>query len=486
VSSHREAPEISKDPVADSTDLYAFISPDAPSTVTLIANYVPLQPPDGGPNFFEFGDDVLYEILIDNDGDGQAEISYQFRFKTTINDANTFLYNTGPINSLNSPNWNRVQTYSLQRVDYPGGHVTNLGNNLPCPPCNIGPLSTPNYASGLAAAAIQSVGTGIQVFAGQRAEGFYVDLGSIFDLGNLRPLQQLHNTFMTGAVLTSMAGINATAGLNVHTLALQVPINQLTANGSTPSNPALASSCIGVWTTASRRKVKIHEGTPGNTVTTGPYVQVSRLGNPLINEVVIPMAKKDYWNAEAPAKDSQFASHYSNPELGQLLPILYTNPPNTPVAGMFPNLATYNAGSPNRADLVAILLTGIPAGVVAPNYSTFTGATQADLLRLNLAIPPVPNAAGHLVGNNLGILGGDVAGFPNGRRVFDDVVTIEIQCIAGATLPLVDPAYTADGAVSAITQGLTSSATDTTAKGTENYLGQFPYLGVANQGYAAA
>ncbi len=239
MSSHREAPEISKDPVADSTDLYAFVSPDAPTSVTLIANYVPLQPADGGPNFFEFGDNVLYEILIDNNGDSVADIAYQFQFTTTVKNPNTFLYNTGPIQSLASSSWNRVQTYSVRRVDYPHGRVTNLGSNLPCPPCNIGPLSTPNYAAGLAVPAIQSVAGGVKVFAGQRAEGFFVDLGSIFDLGILRPLAPLHNTFGVGAPLSAMAGINATAGLNVHSIALQIPISELTANGSVPSNPAV-------------------------------------------------------------------------------------------------------------------------------------------------------------------------------------------------------------------------------------------------------
>jgi hypothetical protein len=207
------------------------------------------------------------------------------------------------------------------------------------------------------------------------------------------------------------------------------------------------------------------------------------LGNPLVNEVLIPMATKDYWNHQEPADDSQFVPHYTNPELAQLLPALYT--PNGG-ATVFPHLAAYNAASPNRADLVAILLTGIPAGVVSPSYSTFTGHTPADMLRLNLAIPPVANTRGQLAGNNMGALGGDLAGFPNGRRVFDDVVNIEIQALAGALLGLVDSGFKADGAVNAITQGLTSSTTDTTAKGTENYIGQFPYLGVPNQGFAAA
>ena len=186
MSSHREAPEIAKDPVADSTDLYAFVSPDNPTTVTLIANYVPLQSPAGGPNFYEFGDDVLYEIHIDTEGHGKADITYQFEFHTLISDPNTFLYNTGPITSLSSGSWNRKQFYSVTRVDKRGKH--HLGRNLACPPCNIGPLSTPNYARQLAGAAIHEI-QDATVFAGQRAEGFYVDLGSIFDLADLRPFQ---------------------------------------------------------------------------------------------------------------------------------------------------------------------------------------------------------------------------------------------------------------------------------------------------------
>src|SRR6202035_4935139 len=180
MSSHREAPGISKDPVADSTDVYAFVSPDKPDMVTLIANYVPLQGPAGGPNFYEFGDDVLYEIHVDNDGDGRPDVTYQFRFETELRNDNTFLYNTGPILTLNSANWNRRQFYQVTRIDSTG-RQTLLGGDLACPPCNIGPLSTPDYA-GLAAAAVHPLGGGRTVFAGQRAEGFYVDLGSIFDL----------------------------------------------------------------------------------------------------------------------------------------------------------------------------------------------------------------------------------------------------------------------------------------------------------------
>src|SRR5690349_22075309 len=189
MSSHREAPEISKDPVADSTDLYAFVSPDRPDTVTLIANYVPLESPAGGPNFYEFGDDVQYDINVDNDGDGKAEITYRFRFRTELRNKNTFLYNSGPIASLDSPNWNRRQFYSVTEIRR--GRETVLGQHLASPPCNIGPRSTPDYAS-LANAAIHDLPGGIKVFAGQRREGFYVDLGSIFDLRALRPFQHRH------------------------------------------------------------------------------------------------------------------------------------------------------------------------------------------------------------------------------------------------------------------------------------------------------
>ena len=164
MSSHREAPEIAKDPVADSTDVYAFVSPDKPGTVTLIANYIPLQSPAGGPNFYEFGDDVLYEIHVDNNGVGREDVSFQFRFRTTVRNPETFLYNTGPIQSLDSPNWNRRQTYDVSMSG------RTIGAGLACPPCNIGPLSTPDYGA-LAAEAVHHLGGGITVFAGQRAEG---------------------------------------------------------------------------------------------------------------------------------------------------------------------------------------------------------------------------------------------------------------------------------------------------------------------------
>ena len=470
MSSHREAPEISKDAVADSTDLYAFVSPDKPNTVTLIANYVPLEAPDGGPNFYEFADDVLYSINIDNTGDGHPDIAYEFRFTNKITDPKTFLYNTGPIANLTDVTWNRRQFYTVTRIA--NGKSTILGSNLACPPCNIGPLSTPDYPS-LAAAAIHSLPNGGQVFAGQRAEGFFVDLGAIFDLAILRPFEQDHLTFgLANTGLGAMAaGVNSTKGVNVHSIALQVPMSDLAKGGSTPKSASSSSSVIGVWTTASRQKARILEASEGTSLQSGPWVQVSRLGNPLVNEVVVPMSKKDYWNAQAPSGDKQFAPAVANPELAQLLPTLYP--------GVFPNLAAYNAKSPNRADLLAIFLTGIPNGVVA-GFQNSMGTTEADMLRLNMAIPPTTSGM-----SNLGLIGKDAAGYPNGRRVFDDVVTIELRALAGATLPLVDKSFTPDAAAGAISEGLTSGPNDISANGDEMYLPSFPYLGVPHQGFSA-
>jgi Domain of unknown function (DUF4331) len=487
MSSHREAPQISKDPTADSADVYAFVSPDKPSTVTLIATYIPMQGPDGGPNFYEFADDVLYAINIDNDGDGKANISYHFRFTTVNNIPSSFLYNDGPITPFSPPgtkgtNWNRQQTFTLTRVDHAKGGVTRstvLGIDLLVPPCNIGPLSTPNYEAtylpSTGTSAVQKFSAGGHtgsVFAGQRADGFYVDLGSIFDLGNLRPFQNLHIGPMSVA-----AGINSLAASNVHALALQVPISQLASGGKAPTVTTASNAVIGVWTTASRQKVRINEGRRGEDTGAGPFVQVSRLGNPLINEVLIALGDKDYWNSQAPTSDgSEFFKYYAKPLLAELLPTLYP--------GVFPNLAAYNAAhtgatkaNPARADLVAVLLSGLPnsvtSGLGAP--PTNVGSkVLSDQLRLNVAQPPTTSGSV----NNLGYLGGDPGGFPNGRRLGDDVVTIELRAVAGALLGLVVPSYTPDGAAGAVTDGLTAGGSG------ENYLSAFPYLGTPYSGYA--
>jgi hypothetical protein len=471
MSSHREAPEISKDPAADNADVYAFVSPDNPQTVTLISNFVPLQDPPGGPNFFEFGDDVRYSIYIDNDGDGKPEISYVFEFYSRLRDPNTFLYNTGPITSLGSASWNKRQFYSVTRVEGADatayGTAANgngkhhhaaklkarvLGKDLACPPCNIGPRSTPNYPA-LGQAAVHNLAGGSKVFAGQRTDGFYVDLGSTFDLADLRPFQNLH-LIPTAAA----AGVDATKTLNIHSIALQVPISHLTKNGSMPKDASSSSSVIGVWSAASRRKVRMIDKANDERSESGPWVQVSRLGNPLINEVVIPLGLKDKWNTLYPAGDKAFVSHYQHPELGGLLPVLYPK--------VFPNLAALKAA---RADLVAVLLTGIPSGVV-PGFQNYTGKVMADQLRLNVAIPPTTSNP-----SIYGLLGGDAAGFPNGRRVFDDVVSIELRAIAGVTYALVNKAYTPDAAAAKLTEGLTPAS--------DRYQTTFPYLAPPLDGF---
>ena len=433
MSSHREAPEISKDPVADNTDVYAFVSPDKPGTVTLIANFIPFQNPQGGPNFYEFGEDVLYEIHVSNRGDARRDVSYQFRFHTRVRSEETFLYNTGPIRSITDTNWNRPQFYSVSRKAR-GQEPRLLAHRLTCPPVNIGPRSTPDYGHTFTDAAVHPIRGGRTVFAGQRGDAFFVDLGSVFDLGALRPFQNLHLIPLPAA-----PGVNGLQSLNVHTIAIQVPIGDLTRDGSVPTDPLSAKAVIGVWATASRQVARVWDEDLGRTVGHGPFAQVSRLGNPLFNEVITPMADKDRWNAVAPRDDAQFAKYVARPELARLLPALYP--------GVFPHLAGYTK---DRADLLAILLTGIPRGVV-PGFQNFTGSRQADLLRLNVAIPPTAHP------NPIGLVAGDPAGFPNGRRLVDDVVAIELRAVAGATIPLVDPGFTPDAAAGLLRDGTSNT-----------------------------
>jgi hypothetical protein len=489
MSSHREAPAIARDPAADSTDVYVFVSPDAPGTVTIIANYVPFQSPDGGPNFFEFGaktvvgnaapvgEDVLYQIHIDNTGTGIPSITYQFQFTTTILDPTTFLYATGPITYLPSAGysstWNRRQTYTVTRIDT--DPVTGDSSSTPisppsgssgafaCPPCNVGIRTTPNYAS-LSAPAVYRMSDGLNVFAGQRADGFFVDLGSIFDLGDLRPISS--DQLIPGS---NTPGINSLAAANVHSIALQIPVSSLTSDGAPltmgPNDP---HAVIGVYTTAHRQTVRMFDPTTGVTTATGPYDQVSRLGSPLVNEVVVPMASKDYWNSQAPVNDSQFAAAVQHPELQNLLPVLYP--------GAFPNLAAYTKA---RADLVAIFATGIPGSVIGDAFGVGTyqgGKVIAEMLRLNMGIAPTSSDGTQTGTSNLGLLGNDLAGFPNGRRLTDDVVTIELKAVAGATIPLVDATYTPDAAVALVSQGVTASP--------RAYQANFPYLADPHGGFS--
>jgi len=390
-SSHREAPFIGGDPQADATDLYAFRSPNRPNTVTLIANYIPLEVAAAGPNFYRFGKDVLYEINVDNDADARDDLSFQFRFNNKTNNRDTFLYNTGPVNSLNDPDLNQEQFYSVSTLrdeDHadPLRKGKVLKNNLQAAPANVGPVSFPNYRN-VADQARYDIGGGIKVFAGPRDDPFFADLGGIFDL------------------LQGIEGEDYLAGLNVHTIAIQVPIDKLTTGNRTT---------IGVRTTAYRQTTTVLRpiGNPDSTQTNpsssqGPWGQLSRLDMPLVNELVIPLRDKNRWNASKPRFDSQFGSYVLDPEPARLIDSILL--PNNDVP------------DPPRNDLAQIFLTGIP-GLNKPN-----GVVPSSQLRLNTNIEPSANP------KRLGILAGDNAGFPNGRRPVDDVVDIELRALAGGT-----------------------------------------------------
>ena len=431
-SSHREAPAIGDDPAADNTDTYAFVSPDKPNTVTLIANYIPLEDPAGGPNYYRFDPSVLYEIHVDNDGNARDDVTYQFRFDTRVGNRNTFLYNTGPVTSPTDPDLNVKQTYTVTRIAR--GDRTVLGSNLPVPPANIGPRSNPTYD---AFQGVVDLGGGRQVFAGPRDDPFFVDLGSIFDLGGLRPFNAAHLI-----PLATAPGQDGVLNYNTHTIALQVPKTDLLRA------PA-ADGTIGVYASASRRKISVLRG-DGTTETGGPFVQVSRLGNPLVNEVIIPLGQKDRWNASEPRDDEDFLNRFTNPELAGLVNLLYPVLPDAPTS--------------NRADLVAVLLTGVPG-------LNFTGDRKADLLRLNTAIAPTA------MPNPLGALAGDFQGFPNGRRLADDVTDIEVRAVACGYGPILAAAL---GLCNLSPNNVVGDGVDANENA---FLSKFPYVAAPNRGY---
>jgi Domain of unknown function (DUF4331) len=444
-SSHREAPRTAEEPRIDNTDVYAFRSPDAPNTITLIANYIPFQEPAGGPLFYLFDPSVLYEINIDNDGDAVADIKYRFRFRTQTRNRETFLYNTGPINSLDDPEWNIRQVYNVAEIR--NGNEDDpqfIATNLRTPPDNIGPRSTPNYEANLAQPAINTVSTPrgqMKIFAGQRDDGFYVDLGSAFDLFGLRPFNSAHKIPLANA-----AGVDGLAGFNVKTIAIQVPISALTRDGSTPSSETDPDAIIGVWATAWRRSITVlrKDGT-GLEDQGGSFVQVSRLGNPLINELFVGVANKNQFNATKPVDDALFLSRFTDPEPARLIDALYPSIEVPPVP---------------RNDLVAIFLTGIPG------LNKRDGDKPAELLRLNVAIAPANTP------NRLGLLGGDRAGFPNGRRPGDDVVDIELRAAAGGT-PFT-PAFNV---------APNNQLGDGVNANDKPFLNNFPYLAPPTRGY---
>ncbi|HEX2914395.1 MAG TPA: DUF4331 domain-containing protein [Chloroflexia bacterium] len=444
-SSHREAPLISQDPVADATDLYSFVSPDRPDTVTFITNWIPYENPAGGPNFFRFGDDVLYELHIDNVGDAQDHISFAFQFHTVTVNPNTFLYNTGVVGKPDDEQYNQRQYMDIMRYDAPAdgscknmalancptAKQTTIAQNVEVAPANVGPHSFPIYAA-TAAMNVKEVGNGIRAFAGPRADSFFADIGSLFDLLTIRKLPG-----------NAGGGVNSFAGYNVHTISLQIPINQLTSNGMTPSNPSDPNAVIGSWITSSRRTTKVYS--EGKTTSSGQWVQIERLGMPLVNEIVVPLALKDAFNSLHPWQDATIpavVNVVTDPEPARLLKALYgLNVPPAP-----------------RNDILMVFAQGVkglnqPANVV-----------PSEQLRLNVAIKPSANP------NRMGVLGGDLAGFPNGRRLTDDVVDAELQVVAGV---LVDGYNKAPGNV--LGDGVDAPA--------GQLMGTFPYQALPYSAY---
>jgi hypothetical protein len=430
-SSHREAPLISDDPAADNTDVYAFVSPDKPDTVTIIANYIPFEDPAGGPNYYKFDPSVLYKLHIDNNGDARDDVAYEFRFRMSIANRQTFLYNTGPVTSPTDPDLNVKQTYTVTRV---ANGRTVIGSDLPVPPANIGPRSNPTYDP---FQGVVDLGGGRKVFAGPRDDPFFVDLGSIFDLAGLRPFNAAHLI-----PLATEAGQDGVLNYNTHTIAIQVPKTDLLRA------PA-ANGTIGIYASASRRKITILRG-DGSVDTQGPLVQVSRLANPLVNEVIIPIGQKDRWNASEPRSDEDFLNRYRSPELAGLVNLLFPVLPDTPTG--------------NRDDLVAVLLTGIPG-------LNFTGDRKADLLRLNTAIAPTAEP------NPLGALAGDFQGFPNGRRLADDVTDIELRAVACGYGPILA------GALGLCNLSPNNVVGDGVDANENTFLASFPYVAAPNRGY---
>jgi hypothetical protein len=353
-SSHREAPYTAGDPRVDNTDVYAFVSPDKADSVTLVANWYPFQEPDGGPNFYRFDDEAQYNINIDNNGDAVADVVYRWTFDSSYRNPDTFLYNTGPVTTLDDPELNFRQTYDLQVIT--GGVPVTLLDNAPVAPSNVGPASMPNYAA-LRNEAIRPVGAqgaGGQSFAGQADDPFFLDL-RIFDLlygGNL-----------------SEVGNDTLNGRNVQSLALQVPKTVLAQAGNATGNPV-----IGVWSTTDRRATRVLNA-DGTDTESGDFVQVSRLGNPLVNEVVIPVKDKDRFNNSTPARDTQFLPYVQSPEVPRLIESIYKIPA--------PDSDAATAGT-QRADLVQVFLTGVPMVNNLDVNQGVTTSTPAEMLRLNM------------------------------------------------------------------------------------------------------
>jgi hypothetical protein len=421
-ASHREAPAMVLDPGADISDVYAFVSYDAANLarapqdrkVTLIMNVVPSQEPSSGPNYFAFDDSVLYELKIDNDRDGVDDLRYEFRFKTETVTPGQFIATVGPVTSLEgagSEGVSRKQRYTVTEVR--GLRRTTLfeGQTLSAVLSNIGPRTTPEYEDLAAQGTYTDAASGARVFAGQRAETFAIDLGAVFDTINLRtetgagrplPVQ----TAAEDADDTAHPfGVNAFSGFNVNTIAIEIPIKRLTKDGAGAS---AANGTIGVYAATSRRRPSL---TPLRVT---PFAQVSRMGNPLVNELIIPIGLKDKWNQTAPEDEAQFLRFYRELAVAQALQLVSGVPvPAGPREDIVRLLTKYAGQDPN------------------PSIGPFS-----ELLRLDMTVPPTAPAQikrlGPLAHDASGNPTPDNAGFPNGRRPNDDVTDLVVRVAGGA------------------------------------------------------
>jgi hypothetical protein len=392
-SSHREAPLTSLDPTGDDTDLYAFTAKDAPGDLTVVANWIPFEDPAGGPNFYRFDDRARYYVNIDNTGDGAYDVRYRFTFRTRVGNKETFLYALPGVASIDDPKLNVKQFYDVHRITYRNGRqatIDRVAANLPVAPNNVGPKTIPDY-NAVASQAVRSLAGGGKVFAGQREDPFFVDLGELFDGVNLR-----------NATGNAGGGKDDLAGYGVHAIVLQVPEERVTRDANPVSGADASNAVVGVWASTERRRLVV---APGKRRAKSKWVQVSRLGNPLINEVVIPLGAKDKFNATQPKDDLKNFGKYAL---------------NLHLAAVLNQLFDLGIKETDRTDVVTALLTGIPGVTqIARN------AVPADTLKINLGVPPSETE------NRFGVIGGDNAGFPNGRRLADDVVDIELRVVGG-------------------------------------------------------
>jgi Domain of unknown function (DUF4331) len=436
-SSHREAPAIMLTPGLDNTDVYAWTADDATDAITIASNWIPGQVPANGPNFFRFDDRARYYVNLDNTGDGVADIRYRYEFDTNVRNPNSFLY-AGP-GTRSYDQLNVIQTYDLTREEYDRkGRLTKqkmVANNFPVAPPNIGPKTFPNYVGDFVQPAIKQLSNGTKLFVGQRDEPFYVDLGAAFDAINVRA-----GTGNQGQ------GKDDFSGYATSSTVLQIPERLVTRDGKPVDSMNDRNAVVGVWSTTETQRVQVNglntfsrkadRGKRGDR-----WVQVSRLGNPLVNEVVIPLGRKDQFNRTTPDEDAQrYGKFVLNPELARILNALF------------------GVGAPetDRTDIVQALLQGLPG---LNQHKGPDGGTPVDTLKLNLGVDPSP------MPSRFGVLAGDNAGFPNGRRPIDDVVDIELQVVAGILVG--NPVPLGDGV-------------DQDDKG---FLSQFPYLNHPDSGF---